>query len=266
MFNFSMNGVASFILGTVAFSYLLYKIMRDHENYNLILKCLSYAFMQFFLLIQGIRLFIELKISFETSAVLLYSVMALVNVLAASRLFSKNPINNNIEEATKWLTGSFNIIYMISSLIFIGTVDNPFLKLIVILTSVAVYMVNSTNILKMFKDKLWPGIYVGFKLTTLIITILMSFHVESILISIICLFISIMCIVLGFSMKYKSIRVYGLILSLISIAKLILFDIKYSSTLEHAISIFVCGILCFAVSSIYNYVDKKMIDDTNDQN
>ena len=40
--------------------------------------------------------------------------------------------------------------------------------------------------------------------------------------------------------------------------QLILLDITYDNTIGHALSFFVCGILCFVISTIYNIVDKKI--------
>jgi hypothetical protein len=38
-------------------------------------------------------------------------------------------------------------------------------------------------------------------------------------------------------------------------------DITYDNTIGHAASFFIAGILCFAISMIYNYIDKKYKDE-----
>ncbi|MBD5457743.1 MAG: DUF2339 domain-containing protein [Lachnospiraceae bacterium] len=53
-------------------------------------------------------------------------------------------------------------------------------------------------------------------------------------------------------------RLYGLILFMTSVFKLIMIDIKYDSTLENAISFFVSGILCFIISFLYNKIDHSL--------
>ena len=108
------------------------------------------------------------------------------------------------------------------------------------------------------KEKITFGIYVGIKFTILMVIILNSFNSPNYLISIFAFLFAILCIVLGFCFSFKSLRIYGLVLSLVSIAKLILLDITYDNTIGHALSFFVCGILCFVISTIYNIVDKKI--------
>ena len=87
------------------------------------------------------------------------------------------------------------------------------------------------------------------------ISILSSFHVENYVVSICLLLFAIMSIVAGFYINTASFRLYGLILSMISIIKLIMIDIHYDSTLENALSFFVSGVLCFIISFIYHKID-----------
>ena len=44
---------------------------------------------------------------------------------------------------------------------------------------------------------------------------------------------------------------------MISIFKLIMIDINYENTLGNALSFLGSGLLCFIISMIYNYIDKK---------
>ncbi len=50
---------------------------------------------------------------------------------------------------------------------------------------------------------------------------------------------------------------YGLVLSIISVIKLIIIDISYDNLALRAASFLVCGLLCFAISYIYNKLDKN---------
>ena len=119
------------------------------------------------------------------------------------------------------------------------------------------FMANTKNLLERHKG-MWPGIYIGIKLTVLVITILSSYDTVNYVISISVFVFAIISIIIGFKFNFKSFRIYGLILSLISVAKLILVDISYDNTLGHALSFFVCGILCFVISMIYHLIDKKV--------
>ena len=90
------------------------------------------------------------------------------------------------------------------------------------------------------------------------LVVLNSFDSANFVMSIACLLLAIASIIIGFAGDYKSIRIYGLVLSMISIFKLIMIDISYANTLGHALSFFVSGVLCFVISLIYNLIDKKM--------
>lgn len=134
--------------------------------------------------------------------------------------------------------------------------DNALLHFLLVLLAIACFSVNCKSLLEK-ENKLW-GFYLGFKYTLLLYMILNSFSIPNPVISIACLILAILLIIVGFRLEYKILRIYGLTLSLISIIKLVLLDIEYSGTTARAFSFFICGILCFIVSAIYNRVDKQM--------
>lgn len=125
----------------------------------------------------------------------------------------------------------------------------------VILITVLLFTVNSGKILQ--KD-VRAGYYVACKYTLLMLCILGSYEVTGYLISICLLLFAILSIVVGFYKDTITFRLYGLILSMVSVIKLILFDIRYDSTLENALSFFVCGVLCFVISFLYNRIDHHL--------
>ncbi len=73
--------------------------------------------------------------------------------------------------------------------------------------------------------------------------------------SIIGIVLSVGCIVLGFAMKMKGIRIYGLVISMIMIFKLALIDFEKSSLLAYALSFFIAGISCLVISMLYYFVN-----------
>ena len=119
---------------------------------------------------------------------------------------------------------------------------------------IVIFSINTKSLLKI--DNRF-GAYIGIKYTVLLLLILNSLNATNYIFSISCLIISVISIICGFMLQNKSIRLYGLILSMISIAKLILIDITYDNTLMRAVSFLICGLLCFGISLIYNYIDKK---------
>ncbi len=121
-----------------------------------------------------------------------------------------------------------------------------------ILVTVLLFTVNSGKLLQ--KD-IRTGYYVAFKYTALMVCILNSYDAANYFISICLLLFSILSIIIGFYKNTITFRLYGLILSMVSVFKLIMIDIKYDSTLENAVSFFVSGILCFIISFLYNKID-----------
>lgn len=121
-----------------------------------------------------------------------------------------------------------------------------------ILITVLLFLLNSKKILSIHK---MAGYYVVFKYTILMVSILTSFRAENYIISICLLLFAIASIVAGFYKEAASFRLYGLILSMISVIKLIMIDIHYDSTLENALSFFISGVLCFIISFIYHKID-----------
>lgn len=109
------------------------------------------------------------------------------------------------------------------------------------------------------KGKETGSLILAIKYTVFILLIFYSFleHIDTIT-SILCFIIAVLCILLGFRIDAKKLRVYGLVLSMVAAFKLILIDIDYSNTPKRMISFFICGILCFLINFIYNFVAKKL--------
>lgn len=124
----------------------------------------------------------------------------------------------------------------------------------VIFVTVLLFTVNSGKILQ---TDFRLGYYVALKYTVLMVCILNSYNTANYFISICLLLFAIMSIVTGFYKNAVTFRLYGLILSMVSVFKLIMIDIQYDSTLENAVSFFVSGILCFIISFLYNKIDRS---------
>jgi hypothetical protein len=101
-------------------------------------------------------------------------------------------------------------------------------------------------------------LYGVFKVTAFLVIVLTSLHRASVLLSVALLVLSILWILAGFALSAKAVRIYGLVITNISIVKLILIDITYNSTLEKAAGFFICGVLCFVISFIYSRIDRNV--------
>lgn len=138
---------------------------------------------------------------------------------------------------------------------------NIMISMIAILASVAAFSVNTKEL---FEITPLAGAYIAGKYTLLLIIILNACSVPSQIMSIVLLIIAAASIAVGFKINNKSLRLYGLVLSIIAVAKLILIDISYDNSLMRAFSFLICGLICFAISIAYNRMERRMIKNDTD--
>lgn len=85
--------------------------------------------------------------------------------------------------------------------------------------------------------------------------------------SILLMVIALACVGVGFAIKKKSIRIYGLVLSLTVCAKLVLYDFMGGNILQKTILFFVVGLLALMIGAIYMILewsqDKKNLPREN---
>lgn len=102
-------------------------------------------------------------------------------------------------------------------------------------------------------------IYAMLKLSFYLFIIFTSLEKTTIVLSVAFFVAAIIWVLLGFKIEAKPVRLYGLITAIISMAKLLLIDIQYNSSLGKAAGFFMCGILAFIISFIYNKFEKNSI-------
>lgn len=244
-------------LGLLFFAIFAVFIYLKKEQYHISYKLCAYFIGLLFVSIGLYNLLDGADINRDVSRTVIFTIAALLNILASKSIFIKDFQTMQTEEISAGATRITNGLFMAYSLYVITDTDNDICHFILVLLAVILFMANTKNLLERHKG-MWPGIYIGIKLTVLVITILSSYDTVNYVISISVFVFAIISIIIGFKFNFKSFRIYGLILSLISVAKLILVDISYDNTLGHALSFFVCGILCFVISMIYHLIDKKV--------
>lgn len=244
-------------LGLLFFAIFAVFIYLKKEQYHISYKLCAYFIGLLFVSIGLYNLLDGADINRDVSRTVIFTIAALLNILASKSIFIKDFQTMQTEEISAGATRITNGLFMAYSLYVITDTDNDICHFILVLLAVILFMANTKNLLERHKG-MWPGIYIGIKLTILVITILSSYDTVNYVISISVFVFAIISIIIGFKFNFKSFRIYGLILSLISVAKLILVDISYDNTLGHALSFFVCGILCFVISMIYHLIDKKV--------
>ena len=70
--------------------------------------------------------------------------------------------------------------------------------------------------------------------------------------------VALVCIIAGFVSKSKGMRMYGLILIMLCVLKLVTIDISSENSLSRVLAFVVGGIVCFIISGIYNFVERKI--------
>jgi len=105
------------------------------------------------------------------------------------------------------------------------------------------------------------GILTGTKLTVLTLAIVYghtSWFDQAYCFSIACMLIALTCIILGFMGRVKSLRLYGLVLTLVCVLKLVTYDVSNLNTPLRVVALIFGGVICFIISAIYNYTTKKI--------
>ena len=77
---------------------------------------------------------------------------------------------------------------------------------------------------------------------------------------------ALICIIVGFVGKVKTLRLYGLVLTLTCVLKLVTLDFTNQETIVRVISFIGGGIICFIISAIYNYANRKLFSSSINEN
>ncbi len=77
--------------------------------------------------------------------------------------------------------------------------------------------------------------------------------------SIVTMITALICIAAGFAAKAKGLRVYGLIIVMLCVIKLVTIDISGADSMSRVAAFIVGGIICFIISGIYNKVESKLV-------
>ncbi len=145
------------------------------------------------------------------------------------------------------------------------------LQIVAILVAILQWMGMTIVLFRRSKNG-WFALIVGILWASLLLGTLGIYAVASNIISIVGIVYAIGCIVVGFMVAYRTtldyapLRILGLGLVIFSLLKLLIWDIDYSGMLARAISFFLAGILCLAISLIYSFVEKKVKKEKQEQN
>ena len=245
------------IWGYLYFGLLIWYTVRKKDQYQSIFKLFAYVL--FLIKLSGDCAYVtDLFDAASTVALTVWSIVTGGLNLILSRIdgMKKDPVTGAEEMQSNIVFKIIHAIQMTVILFVIGLTPYMAVRCISILWSLVLFCANAKTLLQKYPGA-FAGIYTGVKFTLLLVVILGSFDAPSVVISVSCFVLAIVSIVAGFGIRAKSLRIYGLVLSMISVFKLLLIDIAYGGLLQLAAGFFVSGLLCFAISMIYNMIDKK---------
>ena len=251
-----MEPVALHIWTIVIFASAIALLLIRREQYDINIKIASYVMFLIGLVMSVAMLAYSCKWDQEMTCAVMLLVLGLINCAVAHSFMSRDFNTRMEEEVIKHLTYGVNAILMVFALWLLNTVKGGTAHFTAVLGAVLVFLINSVSLLKTGDPK--KSVYVGAKTTVLLLAILVSYHVPNYTLSAAAFALSIVLIVIGFRINVKELRFYGLAVSIVCVIKLVMVDIKYDNTAGRAVSFFVCGALCFAISAIYNVADKRL--------
>lgn len=172
-----------------------------------------------------------------------------------SDVFSKYGQGKLFVQILGYLT---NIVFYINAIVAVNDdTHHWFIRLLMIMAFIAITSINTKRLFERATVELPVGLYITFKYMIMVLVITNTLGGEKLIISLVGILFAIIIIAVGYFTDHKSFRLYGLVLSLICVFKIMLFDISYASNLLRPLGIFAAGILCFIISFIYSKLEKK---------
>lgn len=109
--------------------------------------------------------------------------------------------------------------------------------------------------------KSWEEVFYGLKLTVLAMAVVYG-HTQwfdsAFVVSLVSMLTALACIAVGFRYQTRFLRMYGLILTLLCVLKLVTYDVSGLVTELRVAALIGGGIICFLISAIYSYSAKKI--------
>ena len=252
--------------------YYTWELKEDHlrDNSLTIVKAVEYFWMNFSAVSLCIGIISEYP---RITNDIVFAVLALINVIIlASKYHHSNKSLRLI------ITVCANILLYIciaamSIKIYSSEAipDSQFIfkysvRFALILLSLGIYYLISREIIKI--QSVLIQAYIGLTATLIVNSacrgLLTLFTIQYIF-SIVTMITALICIFAGFAAKTKGLRVYGLIVVMICVIKLVTFDVEAADSLSRVAAFVVSGIVCFIISGIYNKVESKLLNNVDAQ-
>ncbi len=208
-----------------------------------------------------IAIFLTSFINYDTEILLI--TLTLLNTILYILRFDreKSPV---MQWAFK--LNEFVLLSVVSAFIAFGFKDVTSSVLYMVLTALAFVLAFLRIRSVLARNNHIENIWSGLKLTILVLAFIegnTSLFEQTYIFSIVCMLTALTCIVVGFIGKAKTLRYYGLAITLTCILKLVTFDVTNLNTLLRVLTFIGGGVICFIISAIYNYTSKKLLSVQN---
>ena len=220
-------------------------IKHDKAFHEILVMSVLWAF--------GLFGFDQLAIALPLSLVFLLVCVALFTRV---ELYQSSKMNTLVTFA--WI---YNALSLLASLTELGE-PNRISMTIVLLAESALLMllfseVSGTEAANVVK-------YRTHALTIFFTYMVFAFGIElPIVVSILLMIIAVASVAVGFWLKIKSVRIYGLCMSLFVCGKLLLVDFADAQSADRVISFFVVGVIALAISYLYMRIERSLAEKEN---
>jgi len=138
---------------------------------------------------------------------------------------------------------------------------SPLLSLALAVLSLALLVCSVYAISRTAGRHGWLSVFAGICFTLVVIAPIAgttSWFDEPYVFSLVLMVSALVCIVGGFFTRLKPLRLYGLVLTLCCVLKLVLLDIGDAETLMRVVAFISGGLICFGISALYSYAVKHL--------
>lgn len=153
-------------------------------------------------------------------------------------------------QRTVLLAGASVLLYETADM-DISILLKGFLYILLLLAAIALTIEDERANRK--KHPLWGCL----KTTWFLFVVFGSLSVVSYLISMMLLVLAMSFIYYGFQKEIPVVRKYGLVLSMLTVLKLLFFDIEYTGTGMRAVAFILGGVVCLGISGLYNHMKRS---------
>ena len=204
------------------------------------------------------------KLDTGSSFEIMLVVLNVINIVFYLKRYHKSE-NSSVFETV--LKVSYTILLYLSILaISDDFIEIYMIRIALIILSMGIYFLLSKDLLK--SENVLIQAFVGISGTLIVNAVcrgLSNVFAIAYIFSIVTMITALICIGVGFAAKTKGLRVYGLILVMLCVIKLVTIDISGADTMSRVAAFVIGGIICFIISGIYNKVEDKILNTSNAQ-